>query len=257
MGAGDDFVTKIVVETDFAEVLRRELVRPAWKAERVSLGTATDPYQPCEGRYRITRAVLEVLRDRGNPVSVVTKSTLVLRDHDVLADLARRTDVTVHFTITTLDPATWRATEPGTPPPWQRLRVMQRLVDAGVPCGVFPVPILPGITNAEVSIEAVIRAAREHGASHVRASALRLAPLVKEHYLGFVGETYPDLLPPYERGYTGANAPKEYLRGPEARVARIRSRCGLDGDGVRGPDSPGRPVPGGMPAPRGQLALPL
>lgn len=116
MNASEDFSTRIVVKTNFAEVLRRELARPGWTAERASLGTATGPYQPCEGRYRITRAALEALRDRANPVSIVTKSTLVLRDIDILADLARRVDVCVHFTITTLDPAIWRAIEPGMSP---------------------------------------------------------------------------------------------------------------------------------------------
>jgi DNA repair photolyase len=231
LNAGDDFSSRIMVKTNFAEVLRRELARPSWSGDPVSIGTATDPYQPCEGRYRLTRAAVEALAERANPLSVVTKSTLILRDLDVLAALVRDAEVAVHFTITTLDPVIWRAVEPGTPPPWQRLAVMRRLVEAGVPCGVFLAPILPGITDSEDSIEAVVSGAREHGARHVWASPLRLVPLVKEHYLGFVREAYPDLLPRYERAYAGGpNAPTDYRAVIAARIDRIRTRHGFGGE---------------------------
>ncbi|MDP9359758.1 MAG: radical SAM protein, partial [Chloroflexota bacterium] len=206
MNAGTDFETKVLVKTNLPDVLRRELAKPTWTGERIAVGTATDPYQPCEGRYRLTRLALEALRDHRNPLSIVTKSTLILRDLDLLADLAHLTDITVFFTVTTLDPAVWRAVEPGTPPPLQRLRVMRRLVEAGVPCGVFLAPILPGITDSAESIEAVALAAREHGAATFGTSVLRLAPLVKEHYFGFIQETYPELLPRYQRAYFGAHA---------------------------------------------------
>ncbi len=187
--AGEDFETKILVKTNLLDVLRRELARPTWLGERVAIGTATDPYQPCEGRYRLTRRSLEALRDRRNPLSLVTKSTLILRDLDLLSELADLTDVIVFFTVTTLDPAIWRKVEPGTPPPLQRLRVMQRLVEAGAPCGVFLAPILPGITDSAESIEAVAKAAKEHGAASFGTSMLRLAPFVKEHYFGFIQDT--------------------------------------------------------------------
>jgi DNA repair photolyase len=114
------------------------------QVEQVAIGTATDAYQPCEGRYRLTRRCLEALLERRNPIGVVTKSTLILRDLDLLADLARVADVRVWFTVTTLDPALWRSVEPGTPPPAQRLAVLRRLVEAGVPAGVLMAPVLPG-----------------------------------------------------------------------------------------------------------------
>ena len=258
MDAGEDFATKIVVKTNIVEVLRRELARPSWAGEWVAVGTATDPYQPCEGRYRLTRGALEALRDRPNPVSLVTKSTLVLRDLDVLVELARVTEVTVHFTVTSLDPAVWRAVEPGTPPPWQRLRVMRRLVEAGVPCTVFLAPILPGITDSAESVESVVRAAKEHGARDVWASPLRLVPLVKEHYLGFVGGAFPDLLPRYERAYPGASAPADYRAALDRRVARVRAAHGFA-------DEAPKPAPARPPESRGavqscashQLALAL
>jgi DNA repair photolyase len=239
--AAKDFGSTIFVKTNLVEVLRGELARRSWANEKVAIGTATDPYQPCEGRYRLTRGALEALRERTNPFSIVTKSTLVLRDLDVLVDLSRQTDVTVHFTITTLDPATWRSVEPGTPPPWKRLQVMRRLVEAGVSCGVFLAPILPGITDSAESIEAVVESARKHGASHVWASPLRLAPLVKEHYLGFVADVYPDLVPRYERAYSGTNAPANYQTAIQARLDRILARHGYDQDSMReGRSAPAR-----------------
>ncbi|MDP9357775.1 MAG: radical SAM protein [Chloroflexota bacterium] len=258
MNAGEDFATKILVKTNLADVLRKELSRSSWAGERVAIGTATDPYQPCEGRYRLTRLALEVLGDHRNPLSIVTKSTLILRDRDLLADLAHLTDITVFFTVTTLDPAVWRAVEPGTPPPLQRLRVMRRLVEAGVPCGVFLAPILPSISDSAESIEAVALAAREHGAATFGTSVLRLAPLVKEHYFGFIQETYPELLPRYQRAYFGAHAPRNYLVGLEARISRIRSRHGFEEDEMRRPPPPVGYASGSAAVPsRGQLTLPL
>ncbi len=259
MNAGEDFATKIFVKTNLPDVLRHELARRGGSGERVAIGTATDPYQPCEGRYRLTRRALEVLLERRNPLSIVTKSTLVLRDLDLLADLARLTDVTVFFTVTTLEPAVWRAVEPGTPPPLKRLQVMRRLGEAGVPCGVFLAPILPGITDARESIEAVAKAAREHGAASFGTSTLRLAPFVKEHYFDFVAQSYPDLLPRYQRAYLrGANAPAAYQDAVQRRVDRIRSRYGFAEDEMRKSDPPARPTSSCVPtSSRGQLTLPL
>ena len=260
LDAGEEFSTRIVVKTNFAEALRTELARPAWRRERVTIGTATDAYQPCEGPYRITRRVLQALVDFRTPASIVTKSTLVLRDADLLAELARVAGATVYFTVTTLDPGVWRAVEPGTPPPLKRMAVMARLVAAGVPCGVFVAPILPGITDSAASIEAVAAAAREHGAATFGTSALRLAPLVREHYLGFVAAAFPDLLPRYERAYRGTDAAIAYREALERRVARIRERHGFAIDAMRDRlTAPANPPPA-VDAPdrgTGQLALAL
>jgi DNA repair photolyase len=236
--AASDFETTIYVKTNLPEALESELDRPTWRGERVAIGTATDPYQPCEGRYRLTRRALELLAERRNPFSLVTKSTLVIRDRDLLAELAREAEVTVYVTVTTLDPALWRATEPGTPPPLKRLAVMERLVESGVPCGVFLAPILPGLTDSSRAIETVAEAARAHGASSFGASLLRLAPLVKEHYLGFVGESFPGLAPRYERAYTGTNAPLDYRRVIEARVDRARELAGFPTNAMRHREGP-------------------
>jgi DNA repair photolyase len=260
MNADEDFETKIIVKSNMPEVLRQELGRRSWTRERVAIGTATDAYQPCEGRYRLTRRCLQALRDAETPVSIVTKSTLILRDLELLTDLAQGSGATVYFTITTLDPELWRLIEPGTPPPAQRLTVMRRLTDAGVPCGVFLAPILPGITDSIDSMDAVAAAAKELGAASFGSAVLRLAPLVKEHYLGFVAETFPELLPRYERAYTGTNISSDYQVAIERRLARIRERHGFVEDAMRGRRKEAvasmRTTQSAM-AQMGQLALPL
>jgi DNA repair photolyase len=230
---GREFESRILVKTNFAEVLRRELGRPRWPFETVALGTVTDCYQPAEGRYRITRAALEALRDVANPVGMVTKSPLVLRDLDVLADLAKVARVRVFFPITTVDLTLWRQLEPGTANPFKRLDVMKRLNAAGVRAGVLLAPILPGITDSTASLDAVARAAAEHDAAFLGTSSLRLAPVVKEQYLGFVNAQYPDLVERYERAYFGQNAPREYQQALDERVERVRSRYGFVADSMR------------------------
>jgi DNA repair photolyase len=234
MNADDDFETKIVVKTNMPEVLRQELGRRSWTRERVAIGTATDAYQPCEGRYRLTRRCLEVLRDAHTPVSIVTKSTLILRDLDLLAELAQGTGATVYFTITTLEPNLWRVIEPGTPSPHKRLAVLRRLSEGGIPCGVFLAPILPGVTDTVESIHAVAAAAKAHGAQSFGSAVLRLAPQVKEHYLAFVSATFPDLLPRYEQAYTGTNIASDYQASIERRLARVRERHGFVTDAMQG-----------------------
>jgi DNA repair photolyase len=230
---GREFETRILVKTNFADVLRRELGRPRWTFETVALGTVTDCYQPAEGRYRITRATLEALRDVANPLGLVTKSPLVLRDLDILASLARVARVRIFFTVTTVDLDLWRTLEPGTASPFKRLEVMRRLNAAGVRAGVLLAPILPGITDSTASLEAVAQAAYEYGAAFLGTSTLRLAPVVKQEYLGFVNVRYPSLLPRYERAYLGTNAPGPYQRALDERVERIRERYGFLADSMR------------------------
>jgi DNA repair photolyase len=260
LNADDDFETKIVVKTNMVEVLRQELSKPSWTRERVAIGTATDAYQPCEGRYRLTRRCLETLSDHDTPVSIVTKATLILRDLDLLAELAQGPGATVYFTITTLETGLWRVIEPGTPPPLKRLQVMNRLSEAGVPCGVFLAPILPGITDAPESIDAVAAAARAHGAASFGSAVLRLAPQVKEHYLAFVSATFPDLLPRYERAYAGTTIAADYQMAIERRLARVREQRGFVEDAMnqRRVEIGNNPT-GAMPVSNGvgQLPLPL
>ncbi|HEU5431725.1 MAG TPA: radical SAM protein [Thermomicrobiales bacterium] len=230
LNADDDFERHIIVKVNIAEVLRRELAARSWRREQIAVGTATDPYQPCEGRFALMRDVLQALIDHRTPASIVTKSTLVLRDQELLVALQAVAGVRVNLTVTTLEPTLWRSIEPGTPPPTKRLEILGRLVAAGVPCGVFMAPILPGLTDTEASIDAVARAAREHGATSFWASPLRLAPLVKEHYLGWVAEFSPELLAPYARAYPQADPPRIYREQLAARIARVRQRYGFGDD---------------------------
>lgn len=252
---GRDFETRILVKRNFPEVLRRELSRRSWAGEVIALGTATDPYQPAEGRFRLTRRVLEVVRAVRNPLSMVTKSPLVVRDVDILADLAQVAEVRVFFTITTVDTSLWRQVEPGTANPWNRLEVLRRLRLADIPAGVIMAPVLPGITDSPASIEAVAAAAAEHGAAFFTAAPLRLGPSVREHYLAFVARAFPDLLQRYERAYRQLQAPSAYREGLGRRIERIRRVHGLAPDASRGQSS-GADASFGL-APPAQLELPL
>src|SRR5947208_3024387 len=226
-GTQQDFGTRLFIKTNFVEVLARELQRPGLQGEHITLGTATDPYQPVEGRYRLTHRALELLCEHANPISLLTKSPMIVRDVELFADLARIASAQVFFSITTVDLDLWRSLEPGTANPFNRLKAMRSLREAGVPAGVMMAPILPGLTDSAASIEAVAAAAREHNAAHFSATALRLAPHVKEFYLGFVKDEYPDLLPRYKRAYPGTYAPLEYRSKLDERIQRIRTQYGF------------------------------
>jgi DNA repair photolyase len=206
----------IRVKTNVAEVLRRELARASWERETVAIGAATDPYQPAEGRYRLTRACIEALRDASNPFSVITRGPLIVRDVDVLAEGARRADVSVTFSVPTLDEEIWRRTEPGTAPPRQRLRALKTLVDAGVRTSVGMAPILPGISDRPELLEQVVREAREAGACGVWANLLYLRPGTREHFLECLAEDYPEQLTAYEHLY----ARRAYLKSEETTPVR-------------------------------------
>src|SRR5919109_2224499 len=197
----DRYGRAIRVKINVAEVLRQELAHPSWKGEGVAIGAATDPYQPAEGRYKLTRACLEALAEARNPFSIITRGPMIVRDVDVLAEAARRADVSVTFSVPTLDVEVWRRTEPGTAPPRQRLRALSRLVDAGVRASVGLAPILPGISDRPDLLADVVRAAREAGACGVWANTLYLKPGTREHFLDCLANDWPELLPHYDRLY--------------------------------------------------------
>lgn len=224
--AGEDYGRSIRVKVNVAEVLRRELGRPSWRGEAVAVGTATDPYQPAEGRYRLTRACLEALADASNPFSVVTRGPMIVRDVDVLAAAARVARVSVSFSLPTLDEAVWRATEPDTAPPQQRLRALERLRSAGIDAGVALAPVLPGLSDSPAQLEAVVRAARAAGATHVWASVVNLRPGTREHFLRRLGAFRPELLPYYERLYGGRAYP---TRGEQERVRTLVAQARREG----------------------------
>ncbi len=226
--ADDRYGTSIRVKTNIAEVLRAELHRPSWRNDPIAIGAATDPYQPAEGRYRLTRSCVQVLGRAGNPFSIITRGPLIVRDVDVLAEAATRADVSVTLSVPTLDGDVWRTTEPGTAPPQQRLRALARLVEAGVRTSVGMAPILPGLSDSAEQLAAVVRAARAAGACGVWANLLHLKPGTREHFLEHLAADWPELLPEYERLY-GRRA---YLAqddvGPvRAEVGRLAREHGI------------------------------
>jgi DNA repair photolyase len=201
MDAGRDFETKIVVKVNAPDLLRRELRKKRWSGESIAMGTNTDPYQRCEGKYKLMPRIIEVLTEYRNPFSILTKGTLIMRDIEALAQAAELTDVSTAFSIATLDEDAWRRSEPGTPHPRKRLEAVKRLNEAGVACGVLVAPILPGITDRPDQLREVVEAAIEAGATHVSPILLHLRPKVKEVYLEWLRDEYPDLVPRYQEMY--------------------------------------------------------
>lgn len=210
LDAGRDFPRVIFVKANLPHLLRQELRRPSWKSETVAVGTATDPYQPIEGRYRITRGCLQAFVDHRNPISLVTKGTLIVRDLDLLADLASGPGCTVVFSITTMNRDLWQLIEPGTPPPGKRLWAMEQLVEAGVRAGLLLAPVLPGITDDTAGMEAVVRAAADHGAHFLGTRNLYLQPGTREHFLEFLQQEFPELQSEYDRLFPGTYLPKRF-----------------------------------------------
>jgi DNA repair photolyase len=224
----DRYGRSIRVKVNVAEVLARELARPSWQREHVAIGAATDPYQPAEGRYRLTRACLEVLTAAANPFSIITRGPMIVRDLDLLQDASRRADVSVTFSIPTLDEEISRRTEPSTAHPRQRLRAIRELVDAGVNARVGMAPILPGLSDKPELLADVVRAAREAGATGVWTGLLYLKPGTREHFLESLARDWPEELERYERLYgRRAYLPKEETAPVRAEVARLAREHGV------------------------------
>jgi DNA repair photolyase len=232
----DRYGRSIRVKVNVAEVLRGELARPTWRRESVSLGAATDPYQPAEGRFRLTRACLIELAEAWTPFSIVTRGPLAVRDIDVLQQASSRADVSVYFSLPTLDERVWRSTEPGTAPPRSRLAAIRRLADAGVSVGVGMAPILPGLSDRPGQLEAVVRAAREAGARSIWASPLHLRPGTREHFLGALERDWPEEVARYEQLF----AARAYLPASFARPLQQRVRESARATPVRHVPSPAR-----------------
>jgi DNA repair photolyase len=224
----DRYGRSIRIKTNVAEVLRQELARPSWAHESVAIGAATDPYQPAEGRYRLTRGCLEALADASNPFSIITRSPMIVRDVDVLVEAASRASVSVTFSIPTLDEEVWRTTEPSTAHPRQRLKALTALVDAGVRASVGMAPILPGISDGPEQLEAVVEAAREAGACGIWANLLFLRAGTREHFLETLAQDWPEQLPLYERLYARrAYLGKEQTAPIRKQVAELAKRHGI------------------------------
>ena len=247
----DRYGTNNRVKTNVVEVLRHELAPRSWRRETVAIGAATDPYQPAEGRYRLTRGCIEALGAARTPLDIITRGPLVVRDVDMLADAARRAQVRVSVSIATLDEGLACRLEPGVAPPRQRLRAIRILTDAGIAAGVALAPVLPGLTDAPADLAAVLRAAREAGATHAWSNILNLRAGTREHFLTVLEREWPAELERYRRLYPAGGS--GYLGRVDAspierRLAAVRRGSGI-GDRRRIVIAP-EPEPS-------QLALPL
>ncbi len=215
--------SKLYVKVNAAAVVRTELAKRSWKREPVAIGTVTDPYQPLEGRYRVTRGILEALRDYQSPASLITRSPLVVRDIDVLQGLARAASASVSISIATLDEQLAREIEPTVAPPRQRLRAVRMLADAGIHVNVALAPVLPHLTDAPESIEAVVRAASDAGAAKVWHNTLYLHDITRETFFGYLREYRPELIAQYAQEYRGTYAPRAIAEAIDTRVKAATS----------------------------------
>ena len=217
--------TSIRVKTNVAHVLRWELHKRSWQRETVAIGAATDPYQPAEGQYRLTRGCLEALAGVHNPFGLITRGPMIVRDIDVLQEASRRAKVGINVSIPTLDQDVWRKTEPGTSPPRQRLRAVRMLADAGVRVNISMAPILPGISDAPEQIEEVVRAARDAGADGIWGNLLHLRSGTREHFLSQVARDWPHLLQRYREMYRYDAYLSDETKAPTLQVlAEIKER---------------------------------
>jgi DNA repair photolyase len=224
LGPGDEFSSVIFVKTNLVEVLKKELDHHSWAREQVAVGTATDPYQPIEGHYKLTRESLEALHRGRTPIGLVTKGPMVVRDRDILADMSRAAGATVYLSVPTVDEAAWSALEPGTAHPLQRLRAVRQLRDAGVNVGVLMAPVVPGFMTRPEQLEATVKAIADHGAAFVGANVMFLKDGTRDHFLGFIRSEFPQMLESFEKLYTGPYAPPGYVASVRAMVATLQKR---------------------------------
>jgi DNA repair photolyase len=241
---GSDFERRIVVKINAVERLRAELRSPRWGGDTIAMGTNTDPYQHAEGKYHLTRGIIEVLTEARNPFSILTKSTLIRRDIKALVAAAARTDVSVSFSIGTLDRDVWKLTEPGTPPPDQRVEALRRLSDAGIACGVLVAPILPGLSDGDDQIKDVVAACARAGAVSIHGLALHLRGPMRAHYTDWLKANRPDLAALYaERFKRGAYQPQCERDRVAELVRRAARDCGVTGRDTYAPATPVQVTP--------------
>ena len=227
MNADDEFASVILVKKNFAEVLARELDRPSWTREHVAFGTATDPYQPIEGHYRLTRASIVALARARTPIGLITKGPMVVRDRDVLADLSNAASCTVYMSVPTVDEDAWRILEPGTAHPLQRLRAVRELADAGINVGVLMAPVVPGFSTSRAKLERTVKAIADHGARFVGCNVMYLQEGTRDHFMKFIEREFPSMLPRYERLYTSKYPPDTYRNEVKSMVRVLQERYGL------------------------------
>lgn len=228
LDAGRDFDAELIVKVNVAEVLRRELARPSWQRQPVALGTNTDPYQRAEGRYRLMPGIIAALADSGTPFSILTKGTLLRRDLPLLAEAAQHVNVDLAMSIAIYDDELQASLEPGTPSTKARLDTVRAIRDAGLPCSVFLMPVLPYLTDTREHLDRALRQARDAGATDVLYTSLHLRPGAREWFLGWLAREHPELVARYEAMYAGsAYAPKDYRRWLAARLQPLLREHGL------------------------------
>ena len=227
LGPDDDFSSVIFVKVNLVDVLQRELDKPSWTREQVAVGTATDPYQPIEGHYKLTRGALEALRDGRTPIGLVTKGPMVVRDARLLAEIGAAAGCTVYMSVPTVDEDAWRALEPGTAHPLQRLRAVRQLREAGVDAGVLMAPVAPGFTTQPARLEATIKAIAEHGAGFMGANLLYLKGGTRDHFMGFLRREFPHMVEGYHRLYAGAYATAPYVASVRGMIDALQARYDL------------------------------
>jgi DNA repair photolyase len=253
--AGKDFDTQVVVKVNAPEVLAAQLRRPGWKHEHVAMGTNTDPYQRAEGRYRLMPRIIRALADSGTPFSILTKGTVLTRDLPLLAAVAKDVPVGLGVSIALLDKELQHRLEPGTPTPRARLELVRRAREAGLPCGVFVAPVLPGLTDSAEALGALLAAIADAGATGVTVVPLHLRPGTKEWFAKWLAADHPDLVPLYRDIYgKGSYASKGYRARLSERVSRLLREHGLEPErarsrGIPGDESAGWPA-GSVPAQR-------
>lgn len=246
MNADDEFSSVILVKHNLVDVLVRELDRPAWIREHVAVGTATDPYQPIEGHYKLTRRAIQALTRGRTPFGLITKGPMVVRDIDVLLAHSRAAACTIYMSVPTVDDDAWRILEPGTAHPLQRLRAVRDLVDAGVNAGVLMAPIVPGFSSAPAKVERTIKAIADHGARFVGCNVMYLQDGTRTHFMGFIAREFPEMAPRFEKLYAKKYPPDAYRKEVQAMVKVLQGRYGL-----KKREAPVQPVESVEPAPTG------
>jgi DNA repair photolyase len=228
MNADDEFASVILVKHNFVDVLRRELDRPAWTREQVAVGTATDPYQPIEGHYKLTRRAIEALARGRTPIGLVTKGPMVVRDIDVLQEQSRAAGCTIYMSVPTVDEDAWRILEPGTAHPLQRLRAVRELVKAGINAGVLMAPIVPGFSSSRSKLEQTVKAIADHGARFVGCNVMYLQDGTRTHFMKFIEREFPSMAPRFERLYVKKYPPEAYRKEVQGMVQLLQARYGLN-----------------------------
>jgi DNA repair photolyase len=249
MNSDDDFASVILVKQNLVDVLERELDRPSWRREQVAFGTATDPYQPIEGHYKLTRRAIQALTRGRTPFGLVTKGPMVVRDIDVLLQQSTVAGCTIYMSVPTVDEDAWRTLEPGTAHPLQRLRAVRELVDAGVNAGVLMAPIVPGFSSSRSKLERTVKAIADHGARFVGCNVMYLQDGTRTHFLGFIAREFPSMLPRFTKLYQKKYPPEAYRNEVKAMVRVLQDRYGvIQREKARRPEGDGTDVLDLLPA---------